>query len=143
MNSKAFSEVFQIIQYLPESEYVLIPKEQIDYIKKNMDKDSEKICTINTTIEDVNLSMEAKTILLALFYMNVATNEQKEKINRILLTEDKKQNEQMKKNMFNHNIKTKENDKNIEENIALIKYEEKNIFIKIKQFLKKIVRKNN
>ena len=35
MNSSACAEVYQIIQYLPEEEYRLIPKEKIDYIKKN------------------------------------------------------------------------------------------------------------
>lgn len=32
----AYAEVYQIIQYLPEEEYRLIAKEQIEYIKNNM-----------------------------------------------------------------------------------------------------------
>ena len=36
--SKAYTEVLEIIKYFPEEEYSKIPKEKIDFYKKNMDK---------------------------------------------------------------------------------------------------------
>ena len=36
--SKAYTEVLEIIKYFPEEEYSRIPKEKIDFYKKNMDK---------------------------------------------------------------------------------------------------------
>ena len=56
----AYAEVYQIIQYLPEEEYRLIAKEQIEYIKNNMAPNVKKICTINTNIKDIELSEEAR-----------------------------------------------------------------------------------
>lgn len=93
MNSSACAEVYQIIQYLPEEEYRLIPKEKIDYIKKNMDKNFKKICTFNTNIDDINLSDEARDILLSLFYNNVANEKQKKQLEAFLM---KKEQENLK-----------------------------------------------
>ena len=144
MNSRAYSEVYQVIQYLPESEYKLIPSWQIDFIKKNMDEDMEKICTINTKIEELELSDEAKTLLLTLFYMNIATTEQREKINQILLAEDKKQSEEMTSNMFKNNIKKISEGINSEENknTDLIVINERNVFTRIKYFFIKLLKKH-
>ena len=144
MNSRAYSEVYQVIQYLSESEYKLIPSEQIEFIKKNMDRNMEKICTINTRIEDLKLSDEAKTILFTLFYMNIATTEQREKINQILLAEDKKQSEEMTSNMFKNNIKKISEGINSEENknTDLIVINERNVFTRIKYFFIKLLKKH-
>lgn len=94
MNSSACAEVYQIIQYLPEEEYRLIPKEKIDYIKKNMDKNFKKICTFNTNIDDIKLSDEANEILLSLFYNDIANEKQKKQLEAFLL---KKEQENLKK----------------------------------------------
>lgn len=93
MNSTACAEVYQIIQYLPEEEYRLIPKEKIDYIQKNMDNNFRKICTFNTNIDDINLSDEAKDILLSLFYNDVANEKQKSQLEVFLM---KKEQENLK-----------------------------------------------
>ena len=93
MNSTACAGVYQIIQYLPEEEYRLIPKEKIDYIKKNMDKNFKKICTFNTNIDDINLSDEARDILLSLFYNDVANEKQKKQLEAFLM---KKEQENLK-----------------------------------------------
>ena len=74
----AYAEVYQIIQYLPEEEYRLIAKEQIEYIKNNMAPNVKKICTINTNIKDIELSEEARNILLALFYKTSIKNKRKQ-----------------------------------------------------------------
>lgn len=94
MNSSACAEVYQIIQYLPEEEYRLIPKEKIEYIKKNMDKNFKKICTFNTNIDDIKLSDEANEILLSLFYNDIANEKQKKQLEAFLL---KKEQENLKK----------------------------------------------
>lgn len=93
MNSTACAEVYQIIQYLPEEEYRLIPKEKIDYIQKNMDNNFRKICTFNTNIDDINLSDEARDILLSLFYNDVANEKQKKQLEAFLM---KKEQENLK-----------------------------------------------
>ena len=94
MNTSAYAEVYQIIQYLPEEEYKLIPKEKIDYIKKNMDKNFRNICTYNTNIEDINLSYEASEILLSLFYNDIANEKQKKQLEFFLAKQEQKSIEQ-------------------------------------------------
>ena len=89
----AYAEVYQIIQYLLEEEYKLIPKEKINYIKNNMDKNLKKICTIDTSIDDIDLSDEASNILLSLFYSDVANDKQKRQLEAFLL---KKEQENLK-----------------------------------------------
>ena len=59
----AYAEVYQIIQYLPEEEYRLIAKEQIEYIKNNMAPNVKKICTINTNIKDIELSEDYENVI--------------------------------------------------------------------------------
>lgn len=93
MNSSACAEVYQIIQYLPEEEYRLIPKEKINYIKKNMDENFKKICAFNTNIDDINLSDEARDMLLSLFYNDVANEKQKKQLEAFLM---KKEQENLK-----------------------------------------------
>lgn len=93
MNSSACAEVYQIIQYLPEEEYRLIPKEKINYIKKNMDKNFKKICAFNTNIDDINLSDEVRDMLLSLFYNDVANEKQKKQLEAFLM---KKEQENLK-----------------------------------------------
>ena len=140
MNNKAYAEVYQIIQYLPESEYKLIPKRQIDYIRKNMDVSIGKICTLNTRLEDIELSIEAKTILLAIFYMYIANDVQKLKLEKILEKEEAKKSEEMYKKMFkrNRNIENDEIKESTEhKEMALVEVNDKKWKFKIIKFFNK------
>lgn len=144
MNSKAYSEVYQVIQYLPESEYKMIPKWQIDVIRENMDLNAPKIISVNTNLEEVNLSKDAKTLLLTLFYMNVANEEQKSKIERILINEEKKQSEEYREifNQRNYNVQSTtmiKETKDVE--TSLIKIDEEKWNYKLKKFFKTILQK--
>lgn len=148
MNKRAYSEVYQIIQYLPESEYRLIPKEQIEFIKNNMDNNVERICTINTDLEDIKLSNEAKTILLSLFHMNIASEKQKAQLEQLLQKEEEKQSKILYENLFknrNNNISQTENVISNEEvediakqNASLVNINENSFMYKIKTFFIKL-----
>ena len=110
MNSRAYAEVYQLIQYLPEKEYKLIPKWQIDYFKDNMDKTVGKLFSINTDISDIELSFDARTILLSLFHLYIANDKQKEKLERYLYSiEEKKKSENYKPLFQNNETKLKTN----------------------------------
>lgn len=149
MNSRAYSEVYQVLQYLPESEYKMIPKWQIDVIKDNMEMEAPKIITVNTNFDDVVLSNDAKTLLLTLFYMNIANEEQKLKIDRILMNEEKRQSEEYRKIFnqrnnynINNNIQSVSTIKEIKnEETALVKIDEEKWSYKVKKFLNKILQK--
>lgn len=142
MNKRAYSEVYQIIQYLPESEYRLIPKEQIEFIKSNMDNNVERICTINSNLDDTKLSKEAKTILLSLFHMNVANENQKSQLEHLLKQEEEKQSKILYDNMFKNKTHIESQQNSIleekEENTELVSVEENSFIYKIKIFFKNL-----
>lgn len=118
MNSRAYSEVYQIIQYLPKEEYKLIPRWQINYIKKNMDKTAGKLFPENTNILEAKLSFDAKTMLLSLYQLYISNDKQKEKFNKIMA-------------------------KNGQDITDLTVINENSIFNKIKRFLSKTLKKKH
>lgn len=139
MNSKAYAEVYQIIQYLPEAEYRRIPLEQIRFLKNNMDTTIGKICTITTDIEQIKLSLEAQTIFISLFYNYIANEEQKIKLKNFLLNEEKKNLEESCNRMFDN--KTISNSVIKTENTELTIIPKKSIFSKIKYIIDNFINK--
>ena len=140
MDSKAYSEVYQLIQYLPENEYKCIPKWQIEYLRKNMNKNIGKIFSININILEVEISLEAKTILLSLYYLYIANDEMKDKIEKILYREEQKRlNEKRDQfKVFEKKREVKEDNKKIiqepKRDTELIVIEKNSIWYKIKKF---------
>lgn len=144
--SKAYKEVLEIIKYFPEEEYNKIPKEKIDFYKANMDSDYE--FTINPEIDltKQNISKEANAIIVALFQDYFATEEQKEKINKILEQNSKKA-EQEKREKYNpddlfkkydHTENREDKSTKIIQETSLIEYKE-NFFVKFKNFILKLL----
>ena len=106
MNNKAYSEVYQLIQYLPENEYIRIPKETIKFLEENQDKNTKKICTITTNLDEIELSSEAKTIFISLFYNYIANNNQKIKLKNYITYKEKELLEESYNKLFvNQKIK--------------------------------------
>lgn len=143
MNKNACSEVYQVLQYLPEVEYKKIPKEKIQYLKNSMNKDYKKICSINTKIEDIELSEEAMEIFLSLFYNYIANNVQKTKLENFLTQRNKENEDKFKsENLFNNISKTNYTKiNNIEKENSLIQIDEKSIIYQIKKVFSKILAK--
>ncbi len=64
---KAYTEVVEVLKYLPKDEYSKIPKEKIDYYEKNKDKDYEFQINPRIPVERQKISKEANAILVSLF----------------------------------------------------------------------------
>ena len=135
-NNRAYSEVYQIIQYLPENEYIRIPKEKINFLEENMDKKVEKICTITTSMEQIKLSEEAKIIFLNLFYNYIANDTQKIKLKKIIENKQKENLADLYDKIFTNTQNKKEN---INKDPIIIKKE--NIFNRIKNVIIKLKNK--
>lgn len=82
--SKAYTEVLEIIKYFPEEEYSRIPKEKIDFYKKNMDKNYNFKINPEIDLSNQDISAEANAIIINLFTDYFATENQKLKIKEIL-----------------------------------------------------------
>ena len=140
--SMAYTEVLEVLKYMPKQEVNKIPKDIMDYYYSN--KDSEYFYKIDKTksFKEQELSEKAKVVLAILFRDYWATDEQKEKIKR-KEQNDLKLAELEKKQKYNNDslfIKKEEND--IKENNQLVEYKEKTIFIKIIDYIKNILGKN-
>ena len=61
--SKAYTEVFEIIKYLPKEEYNKIPKDKIEFYKENMDINYKFHINPSIDLEKQNISKEANAIL--------------------------------------------------------------------------------
>ena len=140
--AKAYTEVLEIISFFPKEEYNKIPKEKIDFYKKNMDKDYK--FTINPEIDlaEQNVSKEASAIIVTLYRDYFATEEQREKIEDLIKLNEKK-TEMEKREKYNPDDLFKNRAKQIEQantmETALVEYKE-NFFIKFKNFILKLLR---
>ena len=136
----AFSEVYEILQYLEKDEYKKIPSDLIETIKNNRNKkylyniDSEK------KLKEQQMLPETKAILFNIFRDYLATPEQKAKIIR-MQNEARQKNELKKQQMYNTDVfanRQKENfSKPANETMQIVEYKEsifKRILNKIKSF---------
>ena len=130
----AYVEVLAILKnYLSEEELNKIPKEKIEFFKRN--EDHNYIFEINNRlpIEKQNISEKANAILVILYRDYFADEQQKEALKRILELNDKikekdKQNNNEKYNILFKNKKENFNNENrtqVEEKSLVINKKEK------------------
>ena len=74
----------EIIKYFPEEEYNKIPKDKIEFYKKNMDQEYNFVIDPNLDLANQNISKEASAIIVTLFRDYFATDEQKKKIEELI-----------------------------------------------------------
>lgn len=147
--SKAYKEVLEIIKYLPKEEYERIPKEKIEFFEQNCDKEYNFIFDISKTLEEQEFLRETNAIIVTLFRDYFATDTQKEKLERILIANEQKYQEELRKKYNPEDIFKKQEkvyQKPIEnENMQMIEVKEENllqkVFNKIINWIKKL--KNN
>lgn len=137
--SRAYTEILEILKYLPDDEYERIPKEKIEFFNKYKDNDYEFFFDASMPLEEQNISIEANAIIVALFKECFATDFQKDKLETILENNEKKYQEKLKEK-YNPNDIFKNKDPNDFQNEekSLIKPEDikwyKKIVYKLKEF---------
>lgn len=140
---KVYKEVFEIIKHLSEEDFNKIPKEVIETLHVNMDKEYE----VNINFEDLKnqkTMYETKVLLAILFRDYLATEKQKEKIMAKERYDEQVYQEEMREKYNLENFFKKQQsslDKNnIKKEINLIEYKA-NIFQKIWSFIKGVFHK--
>ena len=91
--SKAYTEVLEILTYLPEAEQRKIPIERIKFYYENRDKKYDFHYDENRSFDEQKVLPETQAIIVTLFRDYFATNEQKEKLEEILTHNDTVQQE--------------------------------------------------
>ena len=142
--ARAYTEVIEIISHFPKEEYEKIPAEKIEFYKKNMDKDYNFKINPSEDLDKQNISREANAIIIMLYKEYFAPEEQKEKIDKILADNSKKEEVEKREkynpdDLFKRNSKKEfiENDES-DDNNSMIEYKE-NFFTKLKKFIFKLL----
>ena len=141
---KAYTEVLEILKYLPKEEYDKIPTKEIAHYKENMDR--EYVFKLDPTIDlgKQNISKEANAVLVTIFRDYFATDKQKKTLN-ILLSQNQEKLEEMKRekynidNLFKREKQEDYNEDNTNSKIQLVEYNE-GFIIKFIDFIKKLLR---
>lgn len=78
--NKAYVEVLEFLKFIPLDEFYKIPKEEIDFMEENKDREYNYKYDITNPV----LSKKAKAIITNLYMENFASQEEKTKIKDIL-----------------------------------------------------------
>lgn len=134
----SYVEVLEILKYIPQEQYNRIPKEKIMFYEKNKNREYKYIYNEQMP----NLSRKANAVLVNLYKEYIADTSEKNKINKILELNSKKQEvDQQKK--FNNTDLFKNTYKNESvKNVSIIEYTDKykwylKLINKIKSFFRK------
>lgn len=137
----AYSEVLEVLKYIPQEDYKKIPIKTIQLLKSNSNEKSDFTYNSALPFNKQNISKDAK-IILAILYRNCwITEEEKKKLEQeekehIRTVEEEKRKKYNPDKIFEN--KEKQIVQELEENCYLVVQEKwyKKIFNKIKNFFK-------
>lgn len=144
--AKAYTEVLEIIKYLPSEEYKRIPKEKIIFYENNKDNSYNYNFDSTKSLNEQEVSREARAIIVSLFRDFFCTPIQKEKLQKMLLNNEQKYQEELRKKYNPDNLFKNKKEEKVEEYIVtnettMIEYKE-SILKKIINKIKKIFHKD-
>ena len=141
----AYKEVIEVLKHTKREDVNKIPKSRILLWRINMNKDYDFKIDTTKTLEEQNLSKEAKAIIANIFKKYWATDYQKERIE----AKEKYDIEQMEKekykkynpdDIFKNRKQTIQQENGVSNTIAMVEYKEplfKRILNKIKNIFNK------
>ena len=133
--SNAYTEVLEILKIVPKEQYEKIPKEELDFLEKNRNKDYN----FSYDIENPNTLRKTDAILISMYKKYIATENEKKAIEEILELNYRK-NELEKKEKYGDKVLFNKPQEEIKEKILPIEVKKKNAFEKfidkIKSFFK-------
>lgn len=134
MYATAYSEVLEILKYIPKEEYNKIPNEKIEVFKAKADKNYKFRYDSRKKLNEQNISKIAKGIIAILYRDYWATPEQRKIIKDYQkMKRNKLEEEKRKKYNANDLFKSKiELNKNNKIQKGLVKYKD-SIFEKVKK----------
>ena len=142
----AYTELLELLKYLPKDEFDKIPKEKIEFYENNKDTDYKFVYDPSKSLQEQNVSKKTNGIIVMLFRDYFATESQKEKLKNILKQNEAKRQEEAREkynsdNLFKKRNEVKEYEMQEQSNIvSMVEYKEsliKRIINKIKNFFRK------
>lgn len=98
--AKAYTEVLEILNHIPEEEYNVIPKQEIEFYKNNCDKNYNYVYDESLDLKDQNISREANAVIVSI-YMNYFANEKQKSVINEILKQNTIKNESEKREKYN------------------------------------------
>jgi len=143
--AKAYTEVLEILKYLPKNEYNKIAKEKIIFFENNKDNSYKFSINPHMPLDKQNISIEANSIIIVLFRDYFATEKQQEKLNIILKQNEDKYQEEIRNKYNPDDIFKDRKDRSfniIENNNLPIEVKEDNFFKKFIAYIKNLIFKS-
>lgn len=138
--ARAYTEVLEILNHIPEEEYNVIPKNEIEFYKSNCDKNYNYVYDESLDIKDQNISREANAVIVSI-YMNYFANDRQKSVINEILKQNTIKNENEKREMYNPDNIFKETQS---QNLPIeINTEKENFFKKIFNKLKSLFTNKN
>ena len=141
--SKVYTELYEIFKHMPKEQIDKLPQELKHTIKRQKDNDYLYEVTNISDFENQKMMTQTRAILAVLYRDYWATKEERERIKE----EERKEitiNEEIKKEKYSYENIFKEGEieenQTIEENLP-IAINNKNIFIKIIEFIKNLFKR--
>ena len=138
--ARAYTEVLEILKHIPEDEFNVIPKNEIEFYKKNCDKSYKYVYDESIDIKNQNISREANAVIVSI-YMNYFANEKQKSIINEILKQNTVKQEQEKLEKYNPDniFKEQKNENSPKNNLPIeINEEKENFFKKIFNKLKSL-----
>ena len=133
--ARAYTEVLEILNHIPEEEYNVIPKNEIEFYKSNCDKNYNYVYDESIDLKDQKISREANAVIVSI-YMNYFANEKQKSVINEILKQNTIKNENEKREKYNPDNIFKETQS---QNLPIkINTEKENFFKRIFNKLKSI-----
>ena len=140
----AYTEVVEILKYVPDGEVQKIPKEKLEFYKTNMDYEYNYNLDMTKEFEEQEMSEITKAILANIFRDYWATPYQKERIEAKEKYDLEKLEEEKREKYNPDNIFKNKKEENVIENTNLPVEIKKEIFLKkLISFIKGLFNKTN
>ena len=147
--ARAYTEVLEILKFLPKEEYNKIPSDKIAFYEKYKDNNYDYKFDITKSLEEQKISKETNAIIVTLFRDFFATQIQKEKLEIILKQNEKENQEELRRkynpdNVFHNNIANVEFNSNnsVTNETSMCEYKN-SFFDKIKKWFKRLFYNKN
>ena len=144
----AYAEIISFINLLPQDKQEKIPKNLIEYFKKEMDKESKRELTTDISLENQNLK-NATWDLIAILYLKYLCEDEEEKkeLEQIYAENERKYREEIKEKYNPEKILENRGKKNTEQQDEVknlpIEVKKENFIQKIIKFINKLFHKKN
>ena len=141
----AYKEVYVILKKMKKDDVRLIPKDYINLIMQNMNREYKFELKENTELENQNILRETKAILADIYYKYWATDTQRAKIKEVFRQDIIKEEEAKPKynpdELFkNKKVNIVKPEENVEE-VQMIEYKKENIITKFINRIKSLFKR--